>query len=254
VTWNVDYGLAFTDTTELVLAAGTGFRAPDATDRFGFGGNPDLDPERSQSYSAELRYRPSDRHAFKVAAFQNDIDDLIEFVTLSFDPFFGQNRNVDEARIRGIEAGYEYTGERWALRAEATFQDPEDRKTDQQLLRRSKQSFTLSAMRSFERFDVGMNLLAAGERKDFGFPDPVTLDSYVLVDLTAGWQLSDSVSLRARVENLFDEDYELADGYNTAGRGIYVALRYAPSRTRGPAVAAKHDAAPGGSAYSPASN
>lgn len=42
-TWNVDYAFDLTDNTELVLSAGTGFRAPDATDRFGFGGNPDLD-------------------------------------------------------------------------------------------------------------------------------------------------------------------------------------------------------------------
>src|SRR4029079_5268442 len=103
MTWNVDYGLAFTDATELVLAAGTGFRAPDATDRFGFGGNPDLDPEYSQSYSAELRHRVGERHAFRLAAFQNEIDDLIEYVSLPVPPFFG-TRNVAETRTRGVEA------------------------------------------------------------------------------------------------------------------------------------------------------
>jgi outer membrane cobalamin receptor len=30
------------------------------------------------------------------------------------------------------------------------------------------------------------------------------------------------------VENLLDEDYELADTYNTADRGLYVSMRYAP--------------------------
>ena len=37
-----------------------------------------------------------------------------------------------------------------------------------------------------------------------------------------------SLSLVARVENLLDEDYELADTYHTADRGLYVAVRYAP--------------------------
>ena len=46
------------------------------------------------------------------------------------------------------------------------------------------------------------------------------------MDLTAGWRISESLSLQARVENLFDEDYELADGFNTPERGVYLALRY----------------------------
>ena len=35
-TWNAEYAYAFGAGTELVLSGGTGFRAPDATDRFGF--------------------------------------------------------------------------------------------------------------------------------------------------------------------------------------------------------------------------
>jgi vitamin B12 transporter len=228
VTWNAEYAYAFTGDTELVLSGGTGFRAPDATDRFGFGGNPALEPERSQSLGAELRHRIGERHAFRLGAYENEIEDLIEFVVLSFDPFVGENRNVDEARIRGIEAGYAFGGERWSLDAELALADPENRGTGQQLLRRPKESATLAVQRRFERFDLGVNLLAAGEREDVGFPAPVTLDSYVVVDLTAGWKITDRLSLRARVENLLDEDYELADGFNTPERGVYVALRYAP--------------------------
>jgi outer membrane cobalamin receptor len=32
--------------------------------------------------------------------------------------------------------------------------------------------------------------------------------------------------LVARAENLFDEDYELASGFNTMGRSYFGALRY----------------------------
>jgi vitamin B12 transporter len=234
LTWNVDYGFAFTNATQLVLAAGTGFRAPDATDRFGFGGNPDLDPERSQSYSAELRHRAGERHAFRLAAFENDIDDLIEYVSLPPPAFFGA-RNVAETRTRGIEAGYDYTGDHWRLNAAATLQDPENKKTGDTLLRRAKQSYTVSAVREFGRFELGMDALASGEREDISYDGTAlaTLDSYVLVNLTAGFRLTDALSLRARLENVLDEDYELADGYNTAGFGAFVSLRYAPQRLIG---------------------
>ena len=230
VTWNGEFAYAFTGATELVVSAGTGFRAPDATDRFGFGGNPALEPEQSQSLAAELRHRLGERHAFRIGAYENEIEDLIEFVVLSFDPFLGENRNVDEARIQGLEAGYSYAGERWTLDAELALSDPENRTTGEQLFRRPKESFTLAVQRRFERFDLGVNLLAAGERTDVGFPDPVELDSYVLIDLTAGWAITERLSLRARVENLLDEDYELADGFNTPERGLYVSLRYGQPR------------------------
>ena len=252
VTWNVDYGFALSKAAELALTAGTGFRAPDATDRFGFGGNPDLEAEHSRSYSAELRYRPGERHALRVGAFQNDVDDLIEFVTVSFDPFFGENRNVDEARTRGLEAGYDYSGDHWGVHAEATWQDPENRQTGDQLLRRAKQNYTLSTFREFGRFELGADMLVAGERKDFGFPEPVTLDSYVLVNLTAGWRVTDAWSLRGRIENLFDEDYELADGDNTAGFGVFVSLRYAPQGLRAQSLVEQRDSDAAHGAYSPA--
>jgi vitamin B12 transporter len=228
-TWNAEYAYAFGAGTELVLSGGTGFRAPDATDRFGFAGNPALEPERSKSLAAEVRHRIGERHALRLSVYETKIEDLIEFVPLPVDPF-GILRNVDEARIRGVEAGYTYASERWTLDAELALADPENRSTGEQLFRRPEESFTLALQRRFERFDLGINLLAAGERTDVGFPDSVTLDSYVLVDLTAGWSITDRLSLRARVENLLDEDYELADGFNTPERGVYIALRYGQSR------------------------
>jgi vitamin B12 transporter len=228
LTWNAEYQYSFASGLAFVLSGGTGFRAPDASDRFGFGGNPALEPERSESVAAELRHRTGDRHVFRLGAYENDIEDLIEFVLQSDGSFAGEN--VAEARIRGVEAGYSYAGERWTLDAELALADPENRSTGEQLLRRPKESATLAVQRRFVRFDVGLNLLVAGERSDFGFPEPVELESYVLVDLTAGWRITDRVSLRARIENLLDEDYELASGFNTPERGAYLVLRYGQAR------------------------
>ena len=54
-TWNVEYGVDVGAATRLVASAGTAFRAPDATDRFGFAGNPMLEPEESRNYELGLR-------------------------------------------------------------------------------------------------------------------------------------------------------------------------------------------------------
>jgi len=237
VTWNLEYGYVLRGDTLLYGLSGAGFRAPDATDRYGFGGNPTLEPEQSRNIEVGVRHRIDPRHSVSLAAFRNDIDDLIEFVTLSYDPFAGENRNVDEARIEGIEAAYEFEDGPWRARVEAIHQDPRNRTTGTQLMRRARDSVTASVQRTIGPVALGLDVLAAGERKDFGFPSPVTLDGYVLANLTASWQVTRSLALLGRIENLFDEQYELADTFNTPDRGVYVSVRYAPGRSDAVAVA-----------------
>ena len=53
-TWNAEYGVDV-GSWRLRAAAGTGFHAPDSTDRFGFGGNPALQPETSRQISYRVR-------------------------------------------------------------------------------------------------------------------------------------------------------------------------------------------------------
>ena len=47
---------------------------------------------------------------------------------------------------------------------------------------------------------------------------------YTLVGVTAAYDLGNDVALSLRIENLLDEDYETAGGYNTAGRSAYLGL------------------------------
>jgi vitamin B12 transporter len=228
-TWNAEYGYAFNaQRTRVYALAGSGFRAPDATDRYGYGGNPDLKPESSRNYEVGVKHALSPQQLLTLSAFHTDIDDLIDFTVLSYDPFEGINQNVAKARIEGVEASWVYTGSLWQARVEAIYQDPRDRADDSRLLRRAQESLTVGLTRAFGPVLLGLDVLATGDRKDFGFPADVTLDSYVLANLTAEWRATPSVSLVARVENLLDEDYELADTYNTADRGLYVSVRYAP--------------------------
>jgi vitamin B12 transporter len=169
----------------------------------------------------------------RVSAFENDIDDLIDFTVLSYDPFIGVNQNVASARIRGIEATWQYAGKAWQARVEAIHQDPRDLSDDSLLLRRAQDSLTIALGRIFGPVMLGLDVLATGERMDYGFPEDVTLDGYVLANLTAQYQATRAVTVIARVENLFNEQYELADTYNTPDRGLYLTVRYAPQAFQG---------------------
>jgi vitamin B12 transporter len=226
LTWNAEIGIGFDTGTRVTLLGGTGFRAPDSTDRFGFGGNPDLDPEVSRQVEISVRQKLGARHQVSLSAFDNRIRDLIEYVVIDFDTFEGQNQNIERARIKGVELGYQFTGEAWRARAELTLQDPRDDLLDERLLRRSRESLMLALNRDVGALDLGIDVAAYGNRRDFGFPTSVIMDSYALVNATLRYRVNGELTLQGRLENLLDEDYTQAVGYRTRGRSYTVGVRY----------------------------
>ena len=56
-----------------------------------------------------MRQKLGEHHQLSLSAFDNRIDDLIDYVITDFDTFDGQNQNVERARIKGVELGYNFT-------------------------------------------------------------------------------------------------------------------------------------------------
>lgn len=222
-TYNIELGRSLTQHWQLVASAGTAFRAADATDRFGFGGNPMLDPEQSRSYELGLRSYFANQQ-FSAQYFHTEIDDLIEFI---FDPqtLSGRNVNIAQARIRGVELSYRRQQGDWELGGSALLQDPEDRLNAKQLARRARNQLTLRVARHFGRHTIGMDVLATSARPDSPFSDAVNR-GYVLANLNTSLQLAPGWQLHGRIENLLDTNYQLASGYLTPGRGLYLGIRY----------------------------
>jgi vitamin B12 transporter len=229
-TWNAEYGYAVTPNTLLIASAGTAFRAPSATDRFGFGGNPNLLPESSRNFELGVKSRLGEAQQVTFSAFQDSINDLIVSV---FTPvnFSSLNENIDRARIRGLEASWELHTYPWSVRAAASLQDPRNLSAaaqDTVLLRRTKHSFTLSGSRRIGRSEIGVDLLQSGARRDIGIVSgaPVSDGSYVLASIFGKLTLTPAWSVAARLDNALNHRYELGNGYNTAGRAASISTRY----------------------------
>ena len=222
-TWSLNYGYRWTPATTLWASVATAFRVPSANERFGFGGNPDLEPEESTSYELGLRHRPAPGHQVGVSLYRNEIDNLIQWVMTDPATWAGYNQNVARARIDGLELNYDFQGQGLSLHLGGAWQDPKDRDTDQRLLRRAYYSLNARLGYDFGPWQLGADLLHSGDRKDFG---DVTLDPYTLVNLDASYRIAPRWRLHLKLENAFDETYQLAEGYNSAGRTAYLGINY----------------------------
>lgn len=223
-TWNLEYGLNLTPSFRITLANNSGFRAPNSTDLYGFGGNVNLKPEESVNNEIGLRYRFTQAQHISLNVFRNRIRNLIVY-----DNATSKNQNVQQATIRGGELTYALTGQHWGVRASATVQDPHNDTKDQQLARRSEQSYSLAVNYRADSYSVSLNAIHSGTRPDIDINTyaAVTLPSYTLLNLSGTYRITHQLSLNVRIENLGDEKYQLVDGYNTPGRSAYAELRYA---------------------------
>jgi vitamin B12 transporter len=217
-TYNLEYGYEITPAWTVRAGVGRAFRAPDATDRYGFGGNPDLEPEVADEYQLGLRYAPGSRHTVDIEFYANDIDDLIEFDLATFTLV-----NIDAAEIRGVQLGYEYLGDGFSLRTDMVSQRAENTTSGTRLLRRAEESITVSYAQDVGRHRLGLSVLASGDREDFG---GVILPGYAVASLTGQFQLSRHLQLNARVENLFDAEYQTAADFRMQGRSAFVEIKY----------------------------
>ena len=226
-TGELSYGYQASKQAKLIASYATGFRAPGSTDRFGFGGNPYLVPETSQSIELSARFNPSSVHRTRISVFQNDIDNLINYV----DPdgfngaLPGRNENIDKTRTRGVELAYSFRKGAYVVDAGATLQNPEDLTTNKQLARRAKEKYNLTGRYIGSDYSVSAELTYTGERPDSAYSD-IILDAFTLLNLSATKSFNDRINLGLRLENITDEDYQLADGFNTPGRSAFFDIRY----------------------------
>ena len=221
--WLAGYGYRIGGGWRVSAAAGTAFRAPNYNELYyPFFGNPALRPERAQSAELGLGYG-SDTGMMRLALFRTRIRDLIGGFPIG---------NIDRAEITGAELSWRGALLGAEVNASATAQNPVDRGSNEQLLRRARRFAALSVQKPVGAWRLGGELRAAGARDDndiTAFP-PVreTLGGYGVVNLTARYQATRQVSLLARVDNLFDRDYQLAHGNNTPPRGVFAGLSFKP--------------------------
>jgi vitamin B12 transporter len=213
------YGYYFDAHWKATLSYSDAFRAPSFDDLYyPFSGNPSIQPERSHSVEAALQYASSAVGILRLTAFQTRYTNLIDYVSDGNGLFIAQN--VGRAKVQGIEGSWAGQVGRTDVRASFTFQNPLDETNQQDLTRRARRFAALAVNRSIGGWRVGGEWITSGAREDFDS----TLGGYGVVNLSARVDITKSWYIGARIDNLFNKDYQLAYSYNTPRRGAYVTL------------------------------
>jgi vitamin B12 transporter len=222
-TGNIAAGTALSDSVRFTASYGTAFVAPSLIDLYSsFGANPDLKAEESNS----IEFGLSGIHThfnWAVNVYQTNIDNLI--ISNSSTSFVPQN--ISEARIRGVEliASTELMGVK--LNSQLSLLDPKDRESDKVLARRAQQTFTLDAVKAFNKFTVASKLYVSGKRYD-DVANTRKLDGFTTLDLVGTYSITNETYLQLKAANLFDADYETASGYNQDGANYMLSVHYQP--------------------------
>ena len=231
LTWRVGsaYNLTKTGTT-FRGGLGTSFRTPTFLDLYGstWGDpNPNLAAERALGWDLGIVQKLTEHHQVELTWFRNQIQDQIKFISYPFPSWMGQSLNIPgTTTTQGLEAALNgsWLERTLAYRVAWTL-------LDKSLADQPRNAVTASIdWKPSAPSMVGIGLSHLSEHSWGG--DPIA--GYTLARIYGSYQLTDKIKLHARVENLFDENYQLSNPSRAwggtpiqgAGSGIYSGLTF----------------------------
>lgn len=218
--WALSGGYRLTSAWRAVASMGTSFQAPSFNQLYfpGFG-NPALTPQRNRANEIGLKYQQDTLSAGAVL-YRNEIDGFISPAT---------NFQSNRAILRGITLNAELQSGQTRYAASFDYTDPRTQPNNARLVRVAKKMLNLNVRHQLANATVFGELKLSSDREDnnLSFTGRDTLAGYGLLNVGADWQVQKNVRLLARVNNLTDAVYSLANGFSTPGRNVFVSLNWA---------------------------
>lgn len=208
-------------------AWGTGFKAPSVSQAacdFCFAAIPfpTLRPEKAEGYEAAIGWRSEDgRIEGRATVYHLGVEDQITyfFDTTTFDSYY---INIAETATDGVELeGRALLGGGFDLSLAYAWTDARDETTGARLLRVPEHSGSATLGWTGDRLSGALTVRAEGDQDDSGG----VREGFVTANVNAAYDLTDHVTLTARVENLADEHYQQVLNYGEPGRSGYVGIR-----------------------------
>jgi vitamin B12 transporter len=238
-TWLLGASYKLTDISKLTGLASTSFRAPATAE---FGDTPMLKSEEHIGY--EIGFGSETKiGAFKFNYFNTTTNNAISYTGVNAKAAvivvnqYGRScvsncyENIEKVNNNGYELSLGGKAKGWGYKFSMVTQDPRNAKTGERLTRRAKQYGSIDLDRKFLGVDFGTQLRVSKNSPDFDYntwPYTPKKHSYTVVNLTAAKNITPLWKAKLRLENVFDEKYQLAYGYDAVPLGVFFTLQYQP--------------------------
>ncbi len=223
-TYGLDASYQLTPKAKITAGFATAFLVPTFNDMYWPNqGNPDLDPETSDTATLGLNFKPESHLSFDINLYQTQLDDMIAWAPDADGNW--KPSNVDSVRITGAELIANADLGNTQLTFNANLLDTEDKQEKKQLIYRAKQTANLRVNHTLNQLTLGFDAQFTGER----YTDAQNTDKlggFTLYNLDARYLFSSQLDLSASIKNLTDKDYVSTKGYATAGRTVFGTFRY----------------------------
>ncbi len=197
--------------------------------------NPNVDPERATNYEVGGDTKLGANTTLSGAVFYSDVRDALIQIPVVV-PGFGtvnQTKNAGDGTYYGFEASlaqavnstFDWGGNLTYIHRKLT--DPTNAAFRPQGVPDWK-AFAYANWRPLPKLTVRPNLEYADQRWTVTTATPLAYyktGSYLLVNLSADYDLTDKLRLTVAGQNLGDRNYQLTDGFPEAGRTFYLAIR-----------------------------
>lgn len=223
--WALSAGYRLTEGLRAVASVGTSFQAPSFNQLYfpGFG-NPALVPQRNRATEVGLKYQQGNV-ALGAVAYHNDIQGFIIPST---------NVQSSLAVLRGITLSAAVQSGPTSYSLSYDYADPRSYSTvpasnDLRLVRVAQN--VLNARITHRMGDVSVfgELKLSSDREDSNltFTGRDRLPGYSVLNTGVTWKFQKNVSLLARINNLTDTRYMLANGFSVPGRNVFASVSWA---------------------------
>jgi vitamin B12 transporter len=225
-TWLAGLGYSINESTKLTAVYSTSFRAPGTAE---LSDTSSLLPEEHNGYELGIQHKAKNWTA-RLVSFDTDTKNAITYTgngTMSGGWCIANcYENVGKSYNRGMEiefAGYIGTID---YQISHVLQNPKDNNGNQ-LARRARNYNTLELNGLLSNLDWKVQIIHSSERDNSAY-DSYTLKSYTVTNLSLGREIFSNWTAKLKLENVFDEKYQLAYGYDAVPFGAFLSIQYQP--------------------------
>jgi len=222
------YAYQLNNAWQVRTSVGSAFRVPSLYQRFSAYGSSSMRPETSVNKELGVSFEQGNHHV-SLVVYRNLVDNLIDYISGegACSSAYGCYVNSSHARLQGLtlSASTRYRDVKFSGSYDRL--DAKNTDTGKALGRRADNTLKLVADTQWQAWNLGSEWQWVDKRFDDN-DNTTALPAFQLFNMWGQRQWNKDFSLLVRLNNAFDNSYQLANNYHTAGRNVFVGVKWQP--------------------------